>query len=144
MTGGAELAELTLALRSNKRPPCQSPPWLVAPLASAARHLHRAVTTDATAATRYACPDDSPTAGDVNQIVALRHADGTYSTTRLDRSRPNDLDDLVHNFLHLRSGNLRVRHRTCFASAVDGQFFRYCSVDESCADQVRALKDTVA
>jgi len=61
MTGGADLTKLTLALRSNKRPPCQSPPWLVAPSASAARHPHRAVTTDATAATYYACPDDGPT-----------------------------------------------------------------------------------
>jgi hypothetical protein len=53
MAGDADPAELSLALRSNKRPSCQSSPWLAAPPASAARHLHRAVTTDATPATRY-------------------------------------------------------------------------------------------
>lgn len=41
---------------------------VVAPSATAARLLHGAVATDAT---RYSCPDYCPTAGDVNQIVAL-------------------------------------------------------------------------
>ena len=72
MAGDADLAELSLALGSNKRPPCQSPPWLVAPSASAARHLHRAVTTDATAATRYACPDGSPSGGEQPHHEAQR------------------------------------------------------------------------
>jgi len=64
MTGDADRAKLSLALGSNKRPPRQSPPWLAAPSASAARHLHRAVTTDATVATRYACPDDNSSGGE--------------------------------------------------------------------------------
>jgi hypothetical protein len=57
MASDADLPEPSLALPSNKRLPRQSPPWLVAPSASAARHLHRAVTSDATVATRYAGPD---------------------------------------------------------------------------------------
>jgi len=74
---------------------------VVAPSAIAARLLHGAVTTDAT---RYACLGDSPTTGDVNQNAAPRLMYDAGSTADPDRSRLDDLDDLVHHFLHLRGG----------------------------------------
>ena len=99
MASDAALAEPNLALRSNKRPPCQSPPWLVAPSTSAARHLHPAVTTDATTVTRYACPDDGTSADPVTDCemrVLMR--------TRRTINRSGDTTTPGQPARHMRTG----------------------------------------